>query len=91
MNLDIILVMNTMDVITGAVVLGGVAAVSTILSASPQSKIQSCIDTYTFAGNETWRDSDAFVSCMKGQFPEKFAEAYKRKLKASATLKEENQ
>lgn len=86
MNLDIILVMTTME----AVVIGSVAVlglVNVVNDYTQVRKIQSCVDSYTFTGE----NSHEFVQCMKGQFPSKFADAYKRKLQSEAKLAEGSQ
>jgi len=88
MSLDIILVSATMDVISGAVIISGITALARVLTTTDSPKIQSCIDGYIFT-NE--RNNYEYVQCMKGQFPDKFADAYKRKLEADSMLKEESQ
>lgn len=72
-----------MDPVTGSVLIVGVTAFATTISSSTHSKIQSCVDTYTFTDG---RNSYEFVQCMKGHFPGKFADAYKRKLESDAKL-----
>ena len=77
-----------MDAVTGTVLITGIAAVTSLLKHSSRGKIQSCVDTYVFTGE---RGSYEFVQCMKGQYPDKFADAYKRKLQSDAKLTEVSQ
>lgn len=85
MNLDIILIMDTMDIITGAVVITGITTVAAAMTYGPKDrKVQSCIDAYTFTDGRSFD----FIQCMKGHFPEKFADAYKRKLESDSKLSE---
>lgn len=78
--------MTTME----AVVIGSVAVlglVNVVNDYTQVHKIQSCVDAFTFTGE----NSHDFVQCMKGHFSSKFADAYKRKLQSEAKLVEGNQ
>ena len=66
----------------GSVLIGGL-----VIDNIPNKKIKTCIDAYTFTGE----NNHDFVQCMKGQFPEKFTDAYLCKLKSDAKLAEVNQ
>lgn len=75
--------MDTTSSIISGLLIGSILNV--IISDRSDQKIQSCIDNHTFSNTYGNRD---FVQCMKGHFPERFADAYKRKLEADAKLTE---
>ena len=77
---------DTMDIVSGVVFMTGIVSVAAAFSDGPNDrKLQSCIDSYTFTGE---RNGYEFIQCMKGHFPGKFANAYKRKLESDAKLSE---
>lgn len=51
------------------------------------SKMKGCIDAYTLS-KPNWDTNDAFVKCMKTQFPDGFADSYKLKIVSESKLNE---
>lgn len=49
------------------------------------SKMKACIDAYTIS-KPSWDTNEAFVKCMKTQFPDGFADSYKLKIVSESKL-----
>lgn len=92
MNLDIILIWYTMTDVTISMITATIGAVTSIYTTHRYStvldRVESCADSFVLSGHNDSNRDRAFVKCMQGNFPHRFAEAYAKKLKSDAKLKD---
>jgi hypothetical protein len=73
-------------------ILTGIVAFTSIYATHRHSllldKVESCADSFMLSDGKDYSRDHEFVNCMQGNFPNRFAEAYVKKLKADAKLKQ---